>query len=139
MDCPVCLIDKSFLYKVLSDFNDENELLRIKNSCNKDPKESWIVIDKSLNIFDVPLLGVNLHNSLCVTQGRHRILWMISQGMDNIPIAVSCSAMKLIRDYGYQIIEEYDMPCSFLPSGSVKSISYNMKAIISNLRKNKRN
>ena len=29
MNLPVCLIDKDFLYEILSDFNGENELSRI--------------------------------------------------------------------------------------------------------------
>lgn len=139
MNLPVCLIDKDFLYEILSDFNGENELSRIIATCNKDPKESWIVKDKPLNIFDVPLLSTNLDNSLCINQGRHRICWMISQGMNDIPIAVSRSAMKLISGCGYPIIEEYDMPCSFLPTRADESSGYNIKTIMSIFRKNRQN
>ena len=139
MNSLIYLIDKGFLYKILSDFNDENELLRIKTSCTKDPKESWITKSDPLNIFDVPLLSTDFDYSLCINQGRHRICWMISQGMNDIPIAVSPSALKLISNY--PIIKEYDMPCSLVPSTSENNESLDTKNIvektISILRKKK--
>ena len=127
-DCSIYLIEKDFLYKILSDFNDENELSRIIDACTKEPKESWIVKYEPLNLFDVPFLITNVDGLLCVDQGRHRICWMISQGMSDIPVAVSTSALKLISDY--QIIEEYDMPFSFVPSKSENNESLDTKNIV---------
>ena len=113
----IVLLDIDFINGVLNEYNDDDDLLWVKNNCTEEPKSFWIIPGSVFAKFNVPLLYINHENEIRVGDGRHRIFWMKEKGMNKIPIAITKSVVETFQKMGIvlEMITTFDMPCSVKP------------------------
>lgn len=73
------LIEASVLQKYFDDYHQTSELNHLKGHCKSDPKQDWICFGKNLHGFIVPSIKINEEGDVTITDGRHRVLWMMSK------------------------------------------------------------
>lgn len=136
----IVLLDIDIINIILNDYNDDDDLLWVKNNCTEEPKSIWISPGRDLSKFNVPLLDVNYENEIRVTDGRHRICWMKEKGMNEIPIAITKSVVEYFQKKSLELkmITTFDMPCSVKPNlqNIVESELLDAKKIIRMLSSN---
>ncbi|HDM8083565.1 TPA: hypothetical protein PXN43_003195 [Yersinia enterocolitica] len=114
----IVLLDVNIINVILNDYNDDDELLWMKNNYSEEPKSIWISPGMVFSKFNVPLLDINYDNEIRVIDGRHRICWMKEKGMDKIPIAITKSVVGYFQkeSINLEMITTLDMPCSVKPN-----------------------
>ncbi|WET16306.1 hypothetical protein P2W49_07235 [Yersinia intermedia] len=93
----IVLLNIDIINEILNEYNNDDDLLWVKNNCTEKPKSVWIIPGSVFAKFNVPLLDVNYENEIRVSDGRHRICWMKEKGMNAIPIAITKSVVEAFQ------------------------------------------
>ncbi|WP_336993782.1 hypothetical protein [Lelliottia amnigena] len=135
------LIEASVLQKYFDDYHQTSELNHLKGHCKSDPKQDWICFGKNLHGFIVPSIKINEEGDVTITDGRHRVLWMMSKKMPLIPVAMTHLTRINLEEKGIALndVTIFNMPCSTNPQEkAIVSIDPEKegKRLIDRLKKN---
>lgn len=113
------LIEVSLLRKYFNDYHSISEINHLKNQCKNEPKQDWIRFGNDLHGFIVPSVKINGHDDIVITDGRHRVLWMMSKNLLLIPVAMTNPTRKKLedKDIALKDITIFNMPCNSNPHG----------------------
>ena len=133
-----CIVNDGF-----SDYYTAEQVECIKSKCINEPKLDWFSYGDPLHWFDVPLVGVNTDNEIFIIDGRHRVCWMNSKNMSEIPVAISNSTKSFFENKRiiFKPVYSLDMPCEVIPQ-KTSLVAFDSKAGVSkifNILKSKKN
>ncbi|WP_413483196.1 hypothetical protein [Morganella psychrotolerans] len=134
------LIDASVLQKYFDDYHSVSDLNYLKRQCKLDPAQDWIRYGNNLPGFIVPSIRINEEDDVTITDGRHRVLWMMSKKMQSIPVAMTHPTRKKLEAKGIDLkdVTIFNMPCSTYPQKKdIVKIDHEkeVKSLISRLKK----
>ncbi|MDU1653539.1 MAG: hypothetical protein E6850_13715 [Leclercia adecarboxylata] len=111
------LIEVSVLWKYFNNYHRVSEINYLKNQCKNEPKQDWIRFGNDLHGFIVPSVKINENDDIVITNGRHRVLWMMSKNLTFIPVAMTHPTRKNLEDKGIALkdIAIFNMPCNTNP------------------------
>lgn len=124
-----CIVNDGF-----SDYYAAEQVEYIKSKCINEPKLDWFSYGDSLHWFDVPLVGVNKDNEIFIIDGRHRVCWMKSKNMLEIPVAISNSTKSFFENKNiiFKPVYSLDMPCEVIPQ-KTSLVTFDSKATVSEI------
>ncbi|WP_323877193.1 hypothetical protein [Aeromonas hydrophila] len=127
----IVLIDAEILNQYLISYHEEDELSYIKSQCKDEPKSSWVSEGDIMNVFSVPIIRINDENDIVIVDGRHRVYWMMSKNMLEIPVAISHFTKKALDERGLflKMVDILNMPCKVIPKPRTAVSSIDMNAI----------
>lgn len=131
----IFLLEIKIIEDILEQYHQESEIRWIESKCGYLPKINWISEGLNLPRFNVPLLHLSFNGELRINDGRHRVYWMKKCGMQEIPIAITESAIDILKskNINMNMIEYLDMPCSTIPNSDSEFKSPGVNYIMSKL------
>lgn len=84
----VYLIEKKYLVAYFNSYHTQEEFEFINSKCTNEPKSQWFTKANDINRFIVPVLIINEKNDIVISNGRHRVCWMINNNLNEIPVAL---------------------------------------------------